>query len=277
MASINNIEKFKSRIRSGQVCVGTAISFSDPAVSELYGDTGYDFTWIDMEHCPLDLRTILGHIMALRGTDTAPFVRVPSNDPVVIKPVLDLVPAAIIVPLIKTPEDALQAVRACRYPPKGIRGYSPRRGTKFSAIPQAQYLEFADDQTLVLIQIEQIEAVRNIDAILATPGLDGICLGPNDLSGSMGRLGRTTDPEVVKAIDLVLEKAKQTNLFIGVATGYDPRTLPVWIEKGIQWICLNTDYSNMYQQSKLVLEAVRQAEKLKPQQIRQPPVPQTIL
>jgi 2-dehydro-3-deoxyglucarate aldolase/4-hydroxy-2-oxoheptanedioate aldolase len=261
MASINNLEKFKARIAAGQVCVGTAITFGDPAVSELYGDAGYDFTWIDMEHGPFDLPAALGHIMAARGTDLAPFVRVPANDPVLIKPVLDLVPAAIIVPMIKTPEDAAQAVRACRYPPRGIRGYSPRRGTKFGGIPQAQYLESADEQTLVLIQIEQIEAVQHIDLILQTPGLDGICLGPNDLSGSMGKLGRTTDPEVAAAIDTVMRKARQTDLLLGVATGYDPKTVQAWLEKGIQWICLNTDYSNMYQHSKLVLEGVRQVEK----------------
>jgi 2-keto-3-deoxy-L-rhamnonate aldolase RhmA len=261
MASINNLEKFRARIASGQVCIGTAITFADSAVSELYGDAGYDFTWIDMEHGPFSLPTALSHIMAARGTDLAPFVRVPSNDPVLIKPVLDLVPAAIIVPMVKTPEDAAQAVRACRYPPKGIRGYSPRRGTKFGSIPQAQYLEFADEQTLVLIQIEQIEAVQHIDAILRTPGLDGICLGPNDLSGSMGKLGRTTDPEVVAAMDSVLHKAKQTSLLLGVATGYDPKAVQIWLDKGIQWICLNSDYANMYLHSKLVLEGVRQVEK----------------
>ena len=260
MSSINNLEKFKARIASGQLCVGTAITFSDPSVSELYGDAGYDFTWIDTEHAPFDLSTTLGHIMAVRGTGTAPFVRVPSNDPVIIKPVLELVPAAIIVPMIKTAEDAIQAVRACRYPPNGIRGYAPRRGLGFGGIPQARYLESADAQTMVILQIEQIEAVQNIDAILKTPGLNGICIGPNDLSGSMGRLGRTTDPEVIAAIDTVLKKARQTDLLLGVATGFDPKTLQQWVEKGIQWICLNVDFANLYNSSKAVLEGARQAK-----------------
>src|SRR5437879_8800087 len=100
MSSINNLDKFKARIQSGRFWVGTDITFSYAAVSEIYGDAGYNFTWIDMEHGPFDLPSILGHVMAARGTDLAPFVRVPSNDPVLIKPVLDLVPAAIIVPMI---------------------------------------------------------------------------------------------------------------------------------------------------------------------------------
>ncbi len=263
MPSMNNVEKIRARMRAGQLCLGTAITLSDPVVSELIAEAGYDFTWIDMEHGPFDLQTVLLHIMAVRGLDTAPFVRVPSNDPVTIKPVLELVPAAIIVPLIRTPADALQAVRACKYPPHGIRGYGPRRGTRYGGVSQVQYLESAGQQTMVLIQIEQIEAVNNIDAILATPGLDGICLGPNDLSGSMGRLGRTSSPEVQAAMDTVLAKARQTNLFIGVATGYDPKTLPIWIAKGIQWMCLNGDYANLYQQSKAVLNAVREADVLR--------------
>jgi 2-keto-3-deoxy-L-rhamnonate aldolase RhmA len=260
MPSFNSVDEFRVKIRNGQVCVGTAITFHDPAVSELYGDAGYDFTWIDMEHGPFDLHTILGHIMAVRGTETASFVRVPSNDPVVIKPVLDLVPAAIIVPMVKTPQDAAMAVQACRYPPRGIRGYAPRRGTKFGAISQAQYLDVADEQTMVFVQIEQIDAVQNIEAILQTPGLNGICVGPNDLSGSMGRMGRTRDPDVVAAVEAVLRKARQTGLFVGVATGYDPDTLPTWLDLGVQWICLNADYVNMYQHSRIVLEGVRQFE-----------------
>jgi 2-keto-3-deoxy-L-rhamnonate aldolase RhmA len=260
MNSLNNLDKFKTRIRAGQMCVGTAITMADPCVSELFGEAGYDFTWIDTEHAPLDLKTVLGHIVAARGTDLAPFVRVPANDPVLIKPVLELSPAAIIVPLIKTAEDALQAVRACRYPPKGIRGYGPRRGTRFSGVPQGTYLETADEQTLVFVQIEQIEAVQNIDAIVRTPGLDGVCLGPNDLSGSMGRLGKTTDPEVVAAMDTVLRKASATNLLRGVAVGYDPKSLQTWMDKGVQWICLNTDYSNMYQNAKAVVDGVRKAD-----------------
>ena len=263
MRDINNLQRFKDRIAAGQVCVGAAITFVDPAVSELFGDAGYDFIWIDTEHCPLGLQETLGHIMAARGTGCAPFVRVPSNDPVRIKPVLDLAPAAIIVPFVQTPADVELAVQACKYPPRGIRGYAPRRGAGFGGIPQMDYLEFADRQTMVIVQIEHIEAVRNIDAILATPDLDGICLGPNDLSGSLGRLGRVGDPEVVKAIDTVLEKARRTDLLIGVATGYTPQTLSIWLEKGIQWICLNTDYSNMYQQARLVLDAVRQADATK--------------
>ena len=101
------------------------------------------------------------------------------------------------------------------------------------------------------------QCVNNLDSILAVRGLDGICLGPNDLSGSLGKLGKASDPEVIQAIDSVIEKVKRTQVFLGVSTGYSPETLPVWIEKGIQWINLNVDWANLFIQSKHVVDAVR--------------------
>ncbi len=253
----NQANLFRERIRSGHICVGTAITFSDPAVSELTAEAGYDFTWIDMEHAPLDMAATLGHVVALRGTETAPFVRVRCNDVNVIKPVLDLAPAGIIIPAVSSADEARAAVRACKYPPLGSRGYGPRRGQRYGAASQQEYLATADQQVLVLIQIEHIDAVKNLDAILDVPGLDGICLGPNDLSGSMGKLGKPSDPEVVQAMDSVIKSVRRTDLFMGVATGYSPDTLPVWIEKGVQWINLNVDWLNLFIQSKSAVDAVR--------------------
>ena len=92
--SLNNIEKFKSKLNNKHLCVGTCISSPDPAVSELFADTGYDFTWVDTEHGPIDIKSTLGHIMAARGTDLAPLVRVPWNDAVLIKPILEFEPAS---------------------------------------------------------------------------------------------------------------------------------------------------------------------------------------
>ena len=133
--TINNIDRFKAKIARGELCVGTSITFTDPAISELVGDAGYDFTWIDMEHCPIDISTALNHVMAVRGTGAAPFVRVPAGDPIIIKPVLELHPAAIIAPQVQTVADVEKVVAACKYPPVGIRGFGPRRGRRFGGQP----------------------------------------------------------------------------------------------------------------------------------------------
>jgi 2-dehydro-3-deoxyglucarate aldolase/4-hydroxy-2-oxoheptanedioate aldolase len=259
MGSMNNVETFTQKMRNGELCLGTAITFADPAVSELMAEAGYDFTWIDMEHGPVDIRTALGHVMALRGTNTAPLVRVQWNDVNVIKPVLDLCPAGIIVPMVCSRKEAEAAVMACKYPPLGVRGYGPRRGQRFSAITQPEYLKEADGHTLVLVQIEHVEAVKNLDAILDTPGLDGICVGPNDLSGSMNKLGQLDDPQVSSTIDLIFEKARKTDLFVGVSTGYAATTLDRWFNRGAQWINLNVDWANLFMKSKEVADSFRKA------------------
>ena len=116
---INNLEKFLKKARSGTPAAGMVITLNDPAVSELAADAGYNFTWLDMEHSPLTLTDAANHIMALRGTGCAPLVRVPWNEPGIIKPVIDLAPAGIILPMIRTADELRAAVSACRYPPEG--------------------------------------------------------------------------------------------------------------------------------------------------------------
>ena len=120
-------------MRRGEVCLGTAISFSDPTVTEALCNV-LDFVWIDTEHNPLSLEDVQGHIMATKGTDVLPLVRVPWNDPVLIKPILDIGAAGVIVPMIRTADDVRLAVAACRYPPEGIRGFGPRRPSNYARL-----------------------------------------------------------------------------------------------------------------------------------------------
>ena len=130
------------------------------------------------------------HIMAVRGTDCAPFVRVPWNEHGIIKPILDLAPAGVIIPMINTADAARAAVAACKYPPRGNRGCGVRRGNRYGMMPWAEYVDHADREPLVILQIEHVEAVKNLDAILQVEGIDSICIGPTDLSGSMGKLNQ---------------------------------------------------------------------------------------
>lgn len=257
MHSINNIEKIRQHLANGQTAIGTGITFSDPAVSELSAEAGYDFTWIDTEHAPFDLNSTLQHIVACRGTNTAPFVRVLKNEADIIKPVLDLAPAGIIVPQVNSAAAAQAAVQACRYPPVGTRGYGPRRGQRYGAVSQPDYLvEIAADPMLA-IQIEHVDGVANIDEILAVDGVDIICLGPNDLSGSMGKLGLIDDPEVVAAIETVAAKTRASKRLLGVSTFYSEASFARWMQRGVRWINLNVDWANLYRASSEVVQAAR--------------------
>ena len=257
MTSISNVERFKQKIQDGQIVVGTSVQVTDPFVSELAAEAGNDFTWIEMEHAYITIEHALGHVMAVRGSQTAPLIRVPYNDPNVIKPYADLAPAGIIVPMIRSAEDARQAVQACRYPPHGIRGFGPVRNM-FGKQSMAEYLEVARDELMVIAHIETIEAVREIDEILATPGLDGISLGRNDLSGSLNKLGQHSDPEVLEAIDTVLTKARQTDLSVGASIGYDPELVQDWWKRGVQWFALGDDLTHMFDGFSNVVQETRE-------------------
>ena len=255
--SINNVEKFRAKMARGEVAIGIVIGFSDPQVSELAADAGYDFTWIDMEHGALTLPIALGHVMACRGTDTAPLIRVPSHDPVLIKPIIELFPAGVIVPRIQTRKDVETAVAACRYPPRGIRGYGPQRGVVAKGMDTQAYLKDPDSEPMVFVQIEDIEAVNNIDAILGVEGLAGICFGPNDLSGTMGKLGNPGAPEVVAKIDLVCARCRKAGKLLGTSVGFSAASYRDWMAKGVQWISLNCDFANLYARSRAVLDEAR--------------------
>lgn len=255
---INNVEKFKDTIRSGQLCVGIDITFSDSAVSELFAEVGYDFVWIDMEHNPLSLADVAGHIMAVSRSGTAALVRVPWNDPVLMKPILELAPAGIVLPMVNTAAEAAAAVSACKYPPNGTRGFGPRRGNRYGNVDLATYIKDADKQTMVLIQIEHIEGVRNLEAILATPGLDGICIGPMDLSASMGLLGQLDHPDVVAAIDTIAEKLRSTDLMFGFSCGYMGEAVEGWLKKGVQWISYSTDVEMLCSNGRRSLSEIKE-------------------
>jgi len=242
--SLSNVDRFRKIIRDGRICVGTSIQIADPIASELAAEADNDFVWFEMEHTYINIKDVLAHLLALRGTSVAPLIRVPYNDPNIIKPYLDLAPAGIVVPMIRSAEEARLAVEACKYPPKGVRGFGPLRNM-YGKASMAEYLETADDEIMVIAHIETIDAVRDIDAILATPGLDGISLGRNDLSGTLGKLGQHKDPELLEAIDTVLEKARKTDIHVGASTGFDPDLVKEWWEKGVQWFALGEDLGHM--------------------------------
>jgi 2-keto-3-deoxy-L-rhamnonate aldolase RhmA len=254
---MDNAKLFLDKMRRGEVCIGTAISFSDPTVTEALCGL-LDYVWIDMEHNPLTLEAVQAHIMATKGSETIALVRVPWNDPVLIKPVLDIGAAGVIVPMIRTAEDVRLAVAACRYPPEGIRGFGPRRPSNYARIGGPEFCRAANEAMITIVQIEHSDAVNNLDEILAVPGLTGIVIGSNDLSGSMGHMGEPRHPEVLRAIETVIAKTRQTDRFVGIAIGDDPTLLNEWVDKGAQWLSMGNDFSLMLRAAGQVAGLIRE-------------------
>lgn len=233
--------RFKEKMRGGGVCLGTNVSFSDPTVSESLCGAGLDFVWIDMEHGPLGIESVQGHVMATQLSRAASLVRVAANDPILIKLVLDVGASGVIVPMIRTAAEARSAVAACRYPPDGIRGYGPRRPSHYGRLEGPTFCADANDRVVTILQIEHIDAVRSLDEILDVPGVDGILIGANDLAGSVGVPAQSENPEVVRAIDTIVQKAQQRDVPFGVPVGDEPQAALDWIERGARWIAVGGD------------------------------------
>jgi 2-keto-3-deoxy-L-rhamnonate aldolase RhmA len=243
--------RFAEKLSKKEIAFGTVVSFADATVTELLAED-LDFVWIDMEHSPQTLQTVQAHVMATRASGSTPIVRVPWNNHVLIKPVLDCGAAGIVVPMVRTPEDAREAVAACLYPPDGIRGFGPRRPSMYGRLGGPEFCQKQNRDMICILQIEHADAIKNIDAIVAVPGLTSLVIGPNDLAGSLGHMGEPRHPEVNRSIDLVLASAARRGLPVGIGIGVDPKVVAEWIEKGMRWIALGSD-------SSLLLGALGQA------------------
>ena len=256
---MESVKKFVGKIRQGGVCLGTGITFTDPTATEALCDL-FDFVWIDMEHNALSLEAVQGHIIVTAASRTVPLVRIPANDPIWIKRVLDIGAAGVIVPMVRTAQEAAFAVQACRYPPQGIRGIGGRRASNYGRALGTDFFERTNDNILTMVQIEHREAVENLDEILAVPHLSGIAIGRADLSASMGYTGQWDHPEIVRVVEGVLSKARRTELLVGMGGGDDPEVAGEWVRKGVQWIQLGGDFSLMLRGASQVL--ARMEEKI---------------
>lgn len=232
---------FRRKLSGAGPCLGTCVTYTDATVTETLS-TVFDFVWIDMEHNALSLESAQSHIIATRGSDTAPLVRVPWNDPVLIKPVLDSGAAGVIVPLVRTADDVRLAVAACKYPPEGVRGFGPRRPTNYGTLGGPEFCRRANDSVITVVQIEHIDAVRNLDEILAVPGLTTLVIGSQDLAGSLGHIGQPRHPEVLQAIDTVIQKCRRAAMPLGMALGDDIGVLRAWRDQGVKWFAIGADF-----------------------------------
>jgi 2-keto-3-deoxy-L-rhamnonate aldolase RhmA len=209
------LNKLRERIQTKQTSYGLWVTMESPVVVEIAVALGLDWVCIDTEHGHLDYGQVMAHIRAVRGSDTSVVVRVPETQVSTVKRVLDMGAHGVILPLVRTPEDVELGFRYGRYPPRGIRGVGGERAVTWG-LGLAEYLSFADRETLIIPLIETRDAVDNIDAILDVPGVEAIFFGPADLSASQGYLGKWEGGEVAQQILSVREKAAARGIGAGV-------------------------------------------------------------
>lgn len=231
---------FKQRLQSGEPLIGLWIGLADPYCAELAANAGFDWLLLDGEHAPNDLRGLLGQLQSLAPYPAQPVIRPAIGDTTVIKQLLDIGAQTLLVPMIESAEQARQMVSAMRYPPSGMRGVgSPlARASRWNTIPD--YLTRADEQMCLLLQIESLAGLRELDAIIAVDGVDGIFIGPADLSASMGYLGQPGHPEVQAAIEDAILRIVQAGKAAGILSG-DQALARRYLELGATFVAVGVD------------------------------------
>lgn len=232
--------RLKANLAIGQLQLGLWLSLCSPLAAEICAARGFDWLLVDGEHAPNDLGTILSQLQSIAARDVPTVVRVPIGEPWVIKRVLDLGAQSILVPMVETVEQARAMVAAVRYPPRGIRGVgaSYARASDFGAI--RDYSTTADDQICLIVQVESRRAIANAGAIAALDGIDGVFIGPADLSADMGHLGNPAAPEVQTAIAETLAAIRAAGTAAGIIAP-DPADARRYIDLGANFVALGGD------------------------------------
>jgi 2-dehydro-3-deoxyglucarate aldolase len=231
-------DTFRDRLLRGDKLIGTIISLPASELAEIASEAGFDWLFLDMEHGPLEPADLVRLIQASRGA-CAPVVRIPENEEMWIKKALDAGAAGIIVPRVNTASEAARSVHWSKYPPEGGRGVGFARANLYGARFQ-EHVETANTSTAVIVQVEHIEAVKNIAAILAVPGVDAVFIGPYDLSASLGKPGRIQDADVRKAIAAVQAACSKKKTPAGIFSGDIPGARKALAE-GYSLVCSGID------------------------------------
>jgi len=252
--------RLKRRLAQGDYVVGIVVTIPSPTVAELLARVGFDFLWLDLEHGPTGLETAQTMIATAEGTQTTPLIRVAWNDPALIKRTLDTGPHGIIVPMVSSAEEAERAVRACKYPPQGIRGAGISRAQRYGLELDA-YLQRANEEVMVIVQIEDLAGLEAVDEIASVEGIDVIFVGPLDLSGSMGVLGQVEHPKVQEAMDLVARTCAEHGVVAGTLAT-DPEKVNREFRRGFRFVAMGVDVVHMVNFTQRLLSQVRRPEEV---------------
>jgi 2-dehydro-3-deoxyglucarate aldolase len=238
--------ELKEKLRKGEVAIGCWVTTPSLDVTKILAYVGFDWLVFDMEHAPLTMQDVQKLIAVVDPDHITPMVRVASNDPVLIKLALDVGAYGLLIPHVDSREEAIKAVKACKYPPKGIRGVGPRYPSMYGA-EFKEYVSTADDEILMLVMIEHIDAVNRIDEIVSVPDLDGFLIGPGDLSASMGLLNEACsyppNVKVQESMAKVREAGKRHGVIAGVWAG-SVDSAKEYVAQGYSFVALaqDTDY-----------------------------------
>jgi 2-dehydro-3-deoxyglucarate aldolase/4-hydroxy-2-oxoheptanedioate aldolase len=246
--------KFRQQLKEKKPLIGTLMTLESPQVAEILAAAGYDWIFVDLEHSPLDIAAAQ-RILQAAGSACPCVLRAPCHDEVWIKKILDIGPAGILFPQVNSAQDAERIVRFCKYPPQGCRSVGLARAHGYG-LNFKEYVDRANEDVAVIIQIEHIRGVNAIEEIVKVPGIDALFIGPYDLSGSMNKPGQVNDPEVKEQI----EKVRRTCLDAGPAVGIftvSPTEAKQFIDTGYSLIAVGIDTAILAKTVKDALQVIK--------------------
>ncbi|ARK09460.1 aldolase/citrate lyase family protein [Fibrella sp. ES10-3-2-2] len=247
---------FAEKLRGAQPLLGTLVSLPSPELSELLSLAGFDWLFIDMEHGALSINDAQRILQAIKN-DCSAIIRVADNNPILIKQALDSGADGVIVPLVNTAAEARQAVESAKYPPLGKRSVGIARAHQYG-LQFSEYLQSANQSVAVIIQIEHQEAVDNLDDILSVDGIDGVFIGPYDLSGSMNKLGDVANPVVQQAIRAVKLACSRKSVPVGLFM-QQPDQIAAELASGTRFMAVGTDTFFVWSGAQRTLAAFKAA------------------
>jgi len=253
---MNNRKDLKTYLKNNHLALGSWITLAHPAIAEIMANAGFDWLAVDLEHSVITIREAEELIRIIDLSGVAPLVRLTSNNPDLIKRVMDAGAHGVIVPMVKSPDEAMLAVDSVKYPESGKRSIGLARAQGYG-IGFQDYFQWQQDSSVVIVQIEHIEAVNNLEKIFSIDGVDGYIVGPYDLSGSMGIPGQFEHPEFLKAMERIRATAAAMDMPGGIhIIEPDPQQLEQRIEEGHRFIAYSLDVRMLDVASRTGLHAV---------------------
>jgi 4-hydroxy-2-oxoheptanedioate aldolase len=227
-----------ARLGAGRTAFGMTMTIADPFLAEIISSQPLDFVVIDVEHAPFTLHDVQTQLIAMRTSQATQLVRVAHNDEAVIGQVLDIGAHGVVVPHVETADDLHRAVAAAVYPPRGRRGFGPRRAARLS--DRDSYVARANDSVLVVAMIESALAVENLDVIVGVEGLSGVIIGSQDLAASLGHLNDVEHPQVVETVHQIMQTCRDAAIPFGMYAASSAATADL-MTRGAQIITLGSD------------------------------------
>ena len=245
---------FKQKLHHSDLLIGTIVTLPAPEITEIYCQAGFDWLFVDLEHSTLSIKDVQV-ILQTAGQKADCIIRVPAIDEAWIKRVLDIGPTGLIIPQVKSVEEAKLAIQLCKYPPEGLRSVGLARAHGYGENFQ-EYVASANNEVAIVLQIEHIDAVNNIEEIIKVPGIDSLFIGPYDLSASMGKTGQVSNSDIQDAIARVKKVAKEANMPLGIF-GANADAVKAYIEDGYTLITVGIDTMLIAKTAKDITNALK--------------------